>query len=134
MNFALEDSRRLAETICEPQPIRCPRVLTGGDGEKKTLRLVAQYADIWNSTVTDADQLIHKIEVLNRHCDALSSPPAERYDATGTPTTLAGLGTIIGVRPVPSRQCECEEHHLLRAGIKLVDVRGSDQRAFESEF
>jgi len=96
MNFALEDSRRLAETICEPQPIRCPRVLTGGDGEKKTLRLVAQYADIWNSTVTDADQLIHKIEVLNRHCDALSSPPAERYDATGTPQLSPVSDQLLG--------------------------------------
>ncbi|WP_238395569.1 TIGR03560 family F420-dependent LLM class oxidoreductase, partial [Mycolicibacterium sp. CBMA 295] len=41
---------QLAETICEPQPIRRPPVLIGGDGEKKTLRLVAQYADVWNST------------------------------------------------------------------------------------
>jgi F420-dependent oxidoreductase-like protein len=58
----------LAETICEPQPIRRPPVLIGGDGEKKTLRLVAQYADIWNSTTSGA-ALKHKTEVLQRHCD-----------------------------------------------------------------
>ncbi|MEC4763648.1 LLM class F420-dependent oxidoreductase [Mycobacterium sherrisii] len=62
---------RLAETICEPQPIRRPPILIGGDGEKKTLRLVAQYADIWNSTVSGLDGLRHKIDVLNRHCDAV---------------------------------------------------------------
>jgi F420-dependent oxidoreductase-like protein len=68
---------QLAETICEPQPIRRPPILIGGDGEKKTLRLVAQYADIWNSTVADVDGLRHKIDVLNRHCDAVGRDPHE---------------------------------------------------------
>jgi len=66
---------RLAETICAPQPIRRPPILIGGDGEKKTLRLVAQYADIWNSTATDVDELKHKIDVLNRHCEAVGRDP-----------------------------------------------------------
>jgi F420-dependent oxidoreductase-like protein len=65
----------LAETICAPQPIRRPQILIGGDGEKKTLRLVAQYADIWNSTATDVDELKHKIDVLNRHCEAVGRDP-----------------------------------------------------------
>ena len=68
---------QLAETICEPQPIRRPPILIGGDGEKKTLRLVAQYADIWNSTTTAVDELEHKIDVLNRHCDAVGRDPGE---------------------------------------------------------
>jgi F420-dependent oxidoreductase-like protein len=68
---------QLAETICAPQPIRRPPVLIGGDGEKKTLRLVAQYADIWNSTMTEVDAIKHKIEVLNRHCDAVGRDPGE---------------------------------------------------------
>ncbi len=74
---------QLAETICEPQPIRRPPILIGGDGEKKTLRLVAQYADIWNSTVTDADELEHKIEVLNRHCDTIGRDPHEIRKTVG---------------------------------------------------
>jgi F420-dependent oxidoreductase-like protein len=61
---------QLAETICEPQPIRRPPILIGGDGEKKTLRMVAQYADVWNST-SGLDELPHKIDVLRRHCDAV---------------------------------------------------------------
>jgi F420-dependent oxidoreductase-like protein len=68
---------QLAETICEPQPIRRPPILIGGDGEKKTLRLVAQYADIWNSMATDIDELKRKIDVLNRHCDAVGRDPGE---------------------------------------------------------
>ena len=74
---------RLAETICAPQPIRQPPILIGGDGEKKTLRLVAQYADIWNSTVTEMDTIKHKIEVLNRHCDAVGRDPGEIRKTVG---------------------------------------------------
>jgi F420-dependent oxidoreductase-like protein len=68
---------QLNETICVPQPIRRPPILIGGDGEKKTLRLVAQYADVWNSMVGDVDELKHKIDVLNRHCEAAGRDPGD---------------------------------------------------------
>jgi F420-dependent oxidoreductase-like protein len=74
---------QLAETICAPQPIRRPPILIGGDGEKKTLRLVAQYADIWNSTTSDVDELAHKIEVLHRHCEAVDRDPREIRKTVG---------------------------------------------------
>ncbi|WP_026928148.1 LLM class F420-dependent oxidoreductase [Granulicoccus phenolivorans] len=51
-----------------PAPTRNIPVLIGGGGEKKTLRLVAQYADIWHSFAT-GDELTHKLEVLRGHCD-----------------------------------------------------------------
>ncbi|OBF07139.1 LLM class F420-dependent oxidoreductase [Mycobacterium sp. ACS4054] len=107
---------RLAETICEPQPIRRPPILIGGDGEKKTLRLVAQYADVWNSTVTDPDQLEHKIEVLHRHCDAVGRDPGEIRKTVGffvdpfedldgyfaTVERYAGLGVqLVNAGPFP---------------------------------
>ncbi|UQX11926.1 LLM class flavin-dependent oxidoreductase [Candidatus Mycobacterium methanotrophicum] len=60
---------QLAETLCVPQPIRRPPILIGGGGEKKTLRLVAQYADAWNSSDSESDVLKRKIEVLTRHCE-----------------------------------------------------------------
>jgi F420-dependent oxidoreductase-like protein len=74
---------QLAETICEPRPIRRPPILIGGGGEKKTLRLVAQYADLWNSTDSDPDVLEHKIEVLNRHCDAVGRDVTEIRKTVG---------------------------------------------------
>jgi F420-dependent oxidoreductase-like protein len=74
---------QLAETICAPQPIRRPPILIGGDGEKKTLRLVAQYADIWNSMVTDVDEFKHKADVLNRHCEAVGRDPGEIRKTVG---------------------------------------------------
>src|ERR671929_1835179 len=39
---------QLAETLCSPQPIERPKVLIGGGGERKTLRLGAQYGDACN--------------------------------------------------------------------------------------
>ncbi|MDT5409548.1 MAG: hypothetical protein QOG14_1768 [Mycobacterium sp.] len=68
---------QLAETICQPQPIRRPPILIGGGGEKKTLRLVAQYADVWNSTDSEIDVLTHKIDVLTRHCETVGRDVAE---------------------------------------------------------
>jgi alkanesulfonate monooxygenase SsuD/methylene tetrahydromethanopterin reductase-like flavin-dependent oxidoreductase (luciferase family) len=66
---------QLAETICQPPPIRRPPILIGGDGEKKTLRMVAQYADVWNST-SGVDELPHKVDVLHSHCDTVGRDPS----------------------------------------------------------
>jgi F420-dependent oxidoreductase-like protein len=74
---------QLAETICQPQPIRRPPILIGGGGEKKTLRLVAQYADVWNSTDSEIDVLTHKIDVLARHCDSVGRDVAEIRKTVG---------------------------------------------------
>jgi F420-dependent oxidoreductase-like protein len=107
---------RLAETICEPQPVRRPPVLIGGGGEKKTLRLVAQYADVWNSTAQTVDELAHKIGVLNEHCRAVGRDPSEIRRTVGllrdpfedlddylrTVQSYAELGIdLINVGPLP---------------------------------
>lgn len=70
---------QLAETTCVPQPIRSggPRVLIGGSGEKKTLRLVAKYADACNLFGVAADEIAHKLEVLDGHCATEGRDPAE---------------------------------------------------------
>jgi F420-dependent oxidoreductase-like protein len=60
---------QLAETLCHPAPISKPPVLIGGGGEKKTLRLVAKYADACNLFGTTPDEVAHKLDVLRRHCD-----------------------------------------------------------------
>lgn len=72
------DHYRLAETICEPRPIQPrPRIMIGGMGERKTLRLVAQYADACNLFATGTDVVAHKLEVLERHCQEVGRDPAE---------------------------------------------------------
>lgn len=70
---------RLAETICSPEPVSSPRprILVGGSGERKTLRLVARYADACNLFATDPDEVAHKLEVLDRHCADAGRDPAD---------------------------------------------------------
>lgn len=69
----------LAETICSPAPISRPRprVLIGGSGERKTLRLVARYADACNLFASSPDEVAHRLEVLERHCADEGRDPAE---------------------------------------------------------
>jgi len=69
---------QLTETLCRPAPVSAPRprILIGGSGERKTLRLVAQYADACN-IFGGPDEVAHKVDVLRRHCDALGRDPAE---------------------------------------------------------
>ncbi len=60
----------LARTLNSPQPLARPRppILIGGSGEKKTLRLVAQYADACNINVLDPAEAGRKLGVLRQHC------------------------------------------------------------------
>ena len=69
---------QLAETICSPPPIQRPRpkILVGGSGERKTLRLVAHYADACNLFARDPAVVAHKLEVLARHCESVGRDPA----------------------------------------------------------
>lgn len=60
---------RLDRTLNSPQPLSRPHppIMIGGSGEKKTLRLVARYAQACN--LYAGPDLAHKLDVLRRHCD-----------------------------------------------------------------
>ena len=69
----------LASTLGNPRPVSSPRprILIGGVGERKTLRLVARYADATNRFAMEPSELAHKVDVLHRHCETEGRDPAE---------------------------------------------------------
>jgi F420-dependent oxidoreductase-like protein len=75
------------EAYNNPKPIRGDiPIMIGGSGEKKTLRMVAQYADASNF-FGDPDRMRHLIGVLEAHCERLGRDPSE--------ITKTRLGTVI---------------------------------------
>jgi F420-dependent oxidoreductase-like protein len=63
----------LEDAVCTPKPVQQPLPLwIGGQGERRLLRLVAQEADGWNMVLgRTVAEVRHKLEVLQRHCDAV---------------------------------------------------------------
>ncbi|KQP53958.1 LLM class F420-dependent oxidoreductase [Agreia sp. Leaf283] len=113
---------QLTRTLSAPAPLSRPRpyLLIGGGGERKTLRLVAQYADACNLRV--ADDTLHKLEVLQRHCDDVGRDFATVQKTTTmsiTPTTSRDelLGTM-------------EDAHEL--GFSVLYLAAATPRPFEA--
>ena len=102
-----------------PQPLRGDiPIMIGGSGEKKTLRMVAQYADASNF-FGDADRMRHLIGVLEGHCERLGRDPSE--------ITKTRLGTIV-IAPT-HEEAERKVDGLRRAGVSermLASITAGD--------
>jgi F420-dependent oxidoreductase-like protein len=70
---------RLTGAIASPKPLQRPHppIWIGGGGEQRTLRIVAEHADVWNFGGGPLESAIHKSEVLDRHCADVGRDPAE---------------------------------------------------------
>lgn len=67
---------RIDGAIVAPRPETAIPLMIGGGGERRTLKLVAQYAQWWCSDVGDVGTFIHKSAVLDRHCRDVGRDPA----------------------------------------------------------
>jgi len=76
----------------KPPPLRKIPILIGGAGEKVTLRLAAQYADVWNILASDPDVVAHKLAVLDDWCEQVGRDSTEitrsAHVAYGEETTI----------------------------------------------
>ena len=63
------DYYQIENVYCEPRPKPPPILMLGGGGEKRTLKVVAQYADWWNDVMRPVPDLARKLGVLQQHCN-----------------------------------------------------------------
>jgi len=66
----------LPETTCYPRPVGSLPLIVGGGGEQRTLRIAAKWGDACN-VQGELDVVMHKTEVLRRHCDEVGRPHEE---------------------------------------------------------
>jgi alkanesulfonate monooxygenase SsuD/methylene tetrahydromethanopterin reductase-like flavin-dependent oxidoreductase (luciferase family) len=67
---------RIEDAYCEPRPVPEPPIMIGGDGERLTLRAVAEHADWWNTIARPMPVLQHKVKMLEEHCRDVGRDPA----------------------------------------------------------
>ena len=80
--YHFDDLRHLPLPVQKRLPI-----MIGGSGEKKTLRTVAKYADMWNA-MGPLPLMAHKVEVLREHCSAVGRDIAEIEFTLGVKLTI----------------------------------------------
>jgi F420-dependent oxidoreductase-like protein len=108
VHYRLDHARNL------PRPVQPggPKIMIGGGGEKRTLRLVARYADKCNVT-GDVATLARKIDVLHRHCAEVGRDPAEIDVTWMTPVILT-----------TSDQNTAETREMLAAAVPAGETGG----------
>jgi alkanesulfonate monooxygenase SsuD/methylene tetrahydromethanopterin reductase-like flavin-dependent oxidoreductase (luciferase family) len=107
---------KIREAVNRPRPLSAegPPILVGGSGERRTLRIVAKYADACN-IFGDVETARHKLEVLARHCEEVGRDPST--------ITKSRLGTLV----IAESEKEADS---LVAG--LASRRGEDEKAFRA--
>jgi F420-dependent oxidoreductase-like protein len=151
------EGRRFAvrDALAEPKPLQDPLPLwIGGSGEKRTLRIVAEHADGWNTFHGDVGEYQHKLDVLARHCADVGRAPAdirkqvvlrailddteaeaqdrarERSEEAGVPVEEMVVGMVVGT----PEQCaqRLEDHRRLGVADFLLLARPpADERTIE---
>jgi F420-dependent oxidoreductase-like protein len=80
----------LRDALCEPKPLQEHLPLwIGGSGERRTLRIVAEHGDGWNTLLLPEEQYRHKLDVLADHCAAVGRDPGEIRKQVVMPLLLA---------------------------------------------
>jgi len=115
---------RLDGVDTQPKPAAGrPWIVIGGGGEKRTLKLAAQYAAEWSGSTLPPADLRHKLDVLAAHCDAAGRDPATVYRSVlsmgpiGAAEKEIDAATVMQMErtPPPTRMTPAEYRDGLRA-------------------
>lgn len=118
-----------------PQPLQSPHppIWIGGGGERKTLRLVAQYADAWNG-LGPIPMLQQKVEVLRRHCADVGRDPASIQLTAGAPVIPDALYEGYVARTAERQGVSLEEVRHRTFGGSPDDMRAAAQSYLDAGF
>ena len=83
---------RIERALNVPRPIQAtgPKILVGGGGEQRTLRIAAKYADMTHWFSLGLEALKHKNEVVERYCDEIGRDPSTIERTMGAPVIVVG--------------------------------------------
>ena len=97
------DYYQLVEARNEPKGVQRPHppICIGGNGEQRTLRTAARFAQHWNFVGGTPEEFAHKREVLHSHCHDIGRDPAEILLSThvmfdGDPSATAAAAAALG--------------------------------------
>lgn len=131
---------RIDAALNVPRPIQQggPRIMVGGGGEQRTLKIVARHADMAHWFPLGLEGLRHKTEVLERHCEVVGRDPATIERTMATPvapaeTEAAARATLQrlppdrreGVFTGTIEQCAAELQPYLAAGFTGFTFRNA---------
>ena len=86
---------RIDEALNVPRPVQPggPRILVGGGGEQRTLKIAAKYADMTHWFPLGLEALTHKTDILARHCEAIGRDPSTVERTMAAPVIVAATET-----------------------------------------
>lgn len=115
---------RTVQAINEPQPINPVPIMIGGTGEKKTLRMVAQYGDLANFTC-EVHEVEHKLDVLQQHCDNIGRDRSE--------ITVSLMQNVVIAATYEQARDEYFASLQRTLGIDAVNASADEQAFFEAQ-
>ncbi len=116
------DHYTVTDAINEPQPLSRIPVMIGGSGEKKTLRMVAQYADLSNLTC-DPSEVSRKLDALAGHCERLGRDRAE---------IAVSWNRVVCIAPTTEQAVEERNAYLAMRGMDFANLPAEIQEALDA--
>ena len=113
---------RLREAVAEPKPVQQPHppIWIGGSGPKRTLRIAAEYADVWNAAGGSPEEVATSSAILDQHCADVGRDPGQ-----------IRRSVQVGVGEEDLSQTRATIESYVRVGVTdfLLVTRGDDPQA-----